>query len=165
MQPFLLLMTTLITCDLPIWIDASMQTHRNNIWSLSVMAWILQFISRLTLSTLSITLWWTNFMAIKTTLKELSICSYIDFIINASSPSMEVIHILLTVVMEMVEETNPYPLMEVIHILLTVVMEMVEETIHIHYWQQFLLRWKQHEPRCKNPTNQPSSLHFFRITG
>ncbi len=86
---FLLLRTMLITWDLPMWIDASMQMHRNYVWSLAVTPWILQFI-RLTLAALGIMLWINNFMAIQTTLKMLSICCTVAFIINASSPTINV---------------------------------------------------------------------------
>ncbi len=66
---FLLLHTMLITWDLLMWIDASMQTHQNYVWSLAVTPWILQFF-RLTLAALSIMLWIKNLMVIQTTLKK-----------------------------------------------------------------------------------------------
>ncbi len=52
MLSFLLSITMLITWELPQRIDASMQTHRNYVWSLAGTPWILQCI-RLTLAALS----------------------------------------------------------------------------------------------------------------
>ncbi len=95
MLSFLLSGTMLITWDLPMWIDASMQTHRNYVWSLTVTPWILQFI-RLTLTALSITLWIKIFIAIQLTLKMLSICCTMAFIINTSSPTIDVILLSMT---------------------------------------------------------------------
>ncbi len=64
MLSFLLSSTMLITWELPMWIDASMQTHRNYIWFLAVTPWILQFI-RLTLAALSSMFWFKNLLVIQ----------------------------------------------------------------------------------------------------
>ncbi len=61
---FLLLITMLITWELPPRIDASMQTHQNYVWLLAGTPWILQCI-RLTLAALSITLWFKNLLVIQ----------------------------------------------------------------------------------------------------
>ncbi len=61
---FLLLITMLITWDLPPRIDASMQTCRNYFWSLAGTPWILQCI-RLTLAALSSMFWFKNLLVIQ----------------------------------------------------------------------------------------------------
>ncbi len=81
----LLSITMLITWELPMWIDASMQKHRNYFWLLAVALWILQCI-RLTLAALYNTFWFKTLLVIQTTLKMLSICCLMAIIINASSP-------------------------------------------------------------------------------
>ncbi len=64
MLSFLLSSTMLMTWELPMWIDASMQTHRNYVWLLAGTPWILQFI-RLTLATLSSMFWFKNLLVIQ----------------------------------------------------------------------------------------------------
>ena len=64
MLSFLLLITVLITWELPPRIDASMQTHRNYFWSLAGTPWILQCI-RLTLAALSSMFWFKNLLVIQ----------------------------------------------------------------------------------------------------